>query len=504
MLHDSTFVSSSRLSIQFTSRGAQSILFPSKVPYCQRRSIRITLVEVVYFTEPATVTWIMRGTPNPAARAAARAQNHTIAMTNLPKGKGRMPKPKQAADRVVDLTEEPAQSAPQNFKPLATTPGRSPESVRKHDSVVKPIMGSASHPTGSGAGSSKLEGVSFPIQARCKRILANFLITKAKRNVPTDSQLPFKRHRLTSSVTPTLASERFPVFSKGTVEIVVSPTNAKYNYRLHRAVLERNSEWFRTSLSEADELHPDNADKIKFKSSGSGACYTFVLVADTLGQTHIVRKSPAGDSFDATCQASGLARSVLSAAPRTGVESSRQEVKVEAEQQVEAALADSSGPDIQTLEGYNSLFLTFYNVSPAINSNNISQALSQCEKILSIARDVGSVSVVQPHLNSALSQYPHRLFEAIAVDPPRWAKLAVALQSGLIFTESIIHLVGCWPSWPWSTSKETLDNELKDLLIRKAKILAEIRTDANHDLFLNTISIGEGGNERAVDMKSSF
>lgn len=65
------------------------------------------------------------------------------------------------------------------------------------------------------------------------------------------SSAPSKRNR-TAGLDPG-ANDAFPHFSKGTVGIYLS-SDPMYQYRLHKAVLERNSSWFSQSFKAWEDM----------------------------------------------------------------------------------------------------------------------------------------------------------------------------------------------------------------------------------------------------------
>lgn len=134
----------------------------------------------------------------------------------------------------------------------------------------------------------------------------------------------------------------------------------------------------------------------------------------------------------------------------------------------------------------------YYNRAPSISTTSISAALIQCEVIVSIATFYGSLHVVRPYLGNILSQFRHGLFAAIAEDPPRWLNLSVSLESASIFSEALIHFVGCWPHCYWPTSAATIAQGMTDLITQKAKRLSDLRRGVDQELLTNSLST-EGG-----------
>lgn len=146
----------------------------------------------------------------------------------------------------------------------------------------------------------------------------------------------------------------------------------------------------------------------------------------------------------------------------------------------------------QYLAAYNDLFLMYYNRAPSVSTTSINAALTQCEVIVSIATFYGSLNVVRPYLGNIVSQFRHVLFAAIAEDPPRWFNLSIPLETGSIFSEALIHLVGCWPSWAWPTPMTTIASDMTELIKKKAKRLSDLRREVDQELLTNSLSAEEG------------
>lgn len=151
--------------------------------------------------------------------------------------------------------------------------------------------------------------------------------------------------------------------------------------------------------------------------------------------------------------------------------------------------ADKSKPATNLLQAYNNLFLAYYNLSPKLCIDDINIALSQGESLIRIAEGHNSINTIRAYVGHSLSQYRRELYTSIAKDPPRWLRISIPLQSTAIFTESIIHVVGCWPSWPWPTKRTCLSKDVRKFILYKAKKLDEKRLKVIQDLFLNTIII---------------
>jgi hypothetical protein len=139
---------------------------------------------------------------------------------------------------------------------------------------------------------------------------------------------------------------------------------------------------------------------------------------------------------------------------------------------------------------YTQVFGTFYNIAPSIETMDIGCSLVQSEELIKIAENLACVHLIRPHLGDVFSQYRQKLFIAIKSDPPRWIQLAMALENASIYQESLIHLVGACPTWPWETKRTALNPELHQLIARKSEALDQMSTEAERDLLIATIRVG--------------
>ena len=101
----------------------------------------------------------------------------------------------------------------------------------------------------------------------------------------TKSQTPNK-HRRTSHEPTSAGENEFPRWSKGTVWIHLSD-DARYQYQLHKAVLERTSTWFGEELRKK----VDDSATVAVEAPRQGVTYLFVLENDVHGgQPTLIRK----------------------------------------------------------------------------------------------------------------------------------------------------------------------------------------------------------------------
>ncbi|KAI9781524.1 MAG: hypothetical protein M1839_005939 [Geoglossum umbratile] len=322
--------------------------------------------------------------------------------------------------------------------------------------------------------------------------------------------------------------DSFPIYSDGTVEVIVSEDPAHY-YRLHKAPLEGSSVWFTESLSqpfveagqildseqvryryilcagkEGDEplltrvslVDPPNAELIKLEEAFTTTpVLTTSPPVEGLTSSELTTVTP-GTVGTINRSASECSVIIIGsreiAAPDVGRHNT---IEIEAEIKARAERIQK-----RRLEAYNNLFLALYNHEPQIATTSIRIALGQCEFLVRLAELYGCLGVVRAHICASLHQYRDDLFKAIAKDPPRWLLISIPIRSGPIFAEAAIHCIGCWPQWPWKTSWDFIPSRAIALIKAKAFELFHLRANTERNLFLNTISLearsarlGEGG-----------
>lgn len=163
---------------------------------------------------------------------------------------------------------------------------------------------------------------------------------------------------------------------------------------------------------------------------------------------------------------------------------------VKAEEATGARNGVFSSDDV--MAAYKSLFGTLYNAAPQISITNVKRALGQSEILVKLAQEYDCLQHIRPHLGNLLSQFRQTLFVSIKNDPPRWLRLAVDLESPYIYTEALIHLVGCHPSWPWATPRTEIVSQVHKIVKAKAQHLAKLTAAVERDLFLNDIQASDG------------
>jgi hypothetical protein len=160
---------------------------------------------------------------------------------------------------------------------------------------------------------------------------------------------------------------------------------------------------------------------------------------------------------------------------------------------VDAASTSSRSKDhTDIVDQYDQVLGSFYNIPLRIPSGSITATLSYCESLLQIAQDLGCTQLISAQVSTALQSHRQALYIAIKSDPARWLLLSIALENSAIYTESLIHIVGAHPSWPWPTKRCTLPDEIMQLVKRKSADLDQMCTEAERDLLLLTITYPTG------------
>ena len=141
------------------------------------------------------------------------------------------------------------------------------------------------------------------------------------------------------------------------------------------------------------------------------------------------------------------------------------------------------------LLAHHNLFSIFYCRPLLISSTDISKALEQCERLVAIAKFYNSLQVVAPHVGNLLAQFHHTLYSAIAENPPRWLKLAMALESPSIYQEALIHCAGSWPHWSWDVPCTSIHPKVLGIVAAKATDLEILCLRVNQELFVHSLSV---------------
>ncbi|KZM19510.1 hypothetical protein ST47_g9423 [Ascochyta rabiei] len=242
----------------------------------------------------------------------------------------------------------------------------------------------------------------------------------------------------------------------GTCDTVRPPRQ----WQLHSAVLTRNSPWFARSIRE-QQAASKTADWLLFALEKIND--RFVLVAQNPeGDRPISRKPDSDETLLKECQSKCI--------------SQRAKTKI---------IQD----DIVV---YEQVFGSFYNIAPRIEATNVKTATSQAKALVKIAQDLGCIHLISSHVGNALLQHRQSLYKAILDDPPRYLLLASALENEFIYAESLIHLIGAHPCWPWPTKQSALPDTIRQLIVKKSRELDMQVLETERELLLLTITTKRG------------
>jgi hypothetical protein len=147
-----------------------------------------------------------------------------------------------------------------------------------------------------------------------------------------------------------------------------------------------------------------------------------------------------------------------------------------------------------TIDLYDQIFGTFYNIPASIPTDSIIRALIFAEQLTKIGSAIDCLHLLRPYINAALLNYRQTLFTSIASDPARWLLLSLTLHNEGIYTEALIHLSGAHPSWPntWPTKRSALPPGIRRLVATKSRELDQACLQAERDILLLTINVHNG------------
>ncbi|CAN9370427.1 unnamed protein product [Alternaria alternata] len=176
-------------------------------------------------------------------------------------------------------------------------------------------------------------------------------------------------------------------------------------------------------------------------------------------------------------------------------------IKVENEDS-DSKAAQGITPDRTTIiDMYSQVFSAFYNVAINIPTTNIAASINHSKLLTKIADDLGCLEKL-PNLTSQMNatpfQHRHTLFRAIKNDPARWLLLSLSLKNESIYKESLIHMCGAHPCWPWPTPRSSLPEGIRYLITTKSSKLNQQCAEVERELLLLTIYVGRGTNNHAV------
>lgn len=229
----------------------------------------------------------------------------------------------------------------------------------------------------------------------------------------------------------------FPVFSAdGDVSINISSTNGLRHrrYLLHRHVLRQSSGFFRRDLAgSATRSHNGcyTLDRDSATSAGTPRLVWFDHSLATSTSTPDLSLPPLPTRQRKPIASRGTLRRTV--ASQASLVSSGQHAM------------NHINFDDDVFKDYDNLLRIFYNLPPALDSENVATAYTECKALLYLAESYDALDVVGPRLDHHLLCFGNRLFRQIAKYPPSYLKLGLLAKSKVIFSEALTHVVGQWP-----------------------------------------------------------
>jgi hypothetical protein len=130
--------------------------------------------------------------------------------------------------------------------------------------------------------------------------------------------------------------------------------------------------------------------------------------------------------------------------------------------------------DIDMTVIFSQIFASFYNIPPSILTFTLPTTLIHAEALITVGTTLSCLTnlpILTSTLNATLSQFRQHLFQDVRSDPTRWLLLSLSLTNDNIYTESLIHIAGAHPVWPWATKRSVLPEEIRSLVVKKSREL---------------------------------
>ena len=269
-------------------------------------------------------------------------------------------------------------------------------------------------------------------------------------------------------------AEFFPIFNTGDVFIKTELVTPSKQWQLHSNILARFSSWFAKSLS-------------SMATSTIGAQCASYIIEEVDGKILLVQQQATGE------------RPVIEDANNGTLKNIKITMKNE-DPEYKPSFCNPTD-HAATIDLYDQIFSTFYNIPIDLSAANIAASLTHSENLTKTARNLGcleSLASLTFQINATLLQHRHALFRAIKNDPARWLLLSLSLQNDSIYTEALIHMSGAHPCWPWPTPRSNLPEEILRLITTKSASLNHLCTEVERSLLLLTIHVGRNANSHAV------
>jgi hypothetical protein len=284
-----------------------------------------------------------------------------------------------------------------------------------------------------------------------------------------------------------IPTDTYPVFDTGNIFIECHLVTPPKQWRLHNAILDRHSCWFRNAMRTAPRHSEQSNSSLFFLLEEHDGNVTLVLQGDKPVPKSNDNPSLALQAADT--QSSPDTEAMLS--PPASLSSSPP-----ASTSVITTVSTTDaihGPDHQIhtniVEAYNQIFGSFYSIPLRIPVDSLLASMTTCEALVQIAHDLACTSLISTQITTALQHHRHALFTAIASDPARYLLLSMRLENDSMYTESLIHIIGAHPNWPWPTKRSVLPPEITKLVVRKSEELDRLCADVERELLLLTIQV---------------
>jgi hypothetical protein len=142
---------------------------------------------------------------------------------------------------------------------------------------------------------------------------------------------------------------------------------------------------------------------------------------------------------------------------------------------------------------YDQVLSSFYSVPLQIPTATITDTIASVESLVKISEGLSCTHLIAPSCTAALLSHYRPLFTSISQDPARYLLLSLLLRSTALFKDSLTHIIGCHPTWPWPTPRSVLPLHIIDLVVRKSEELNRMCVETERELLLLTIEIHRDG-----------
>lgn len=268
------------------------------------------------------------------------------------------------------------------------------------------------------------------------------------------------------------ATKCFPIFSSGNVFIKCNLVTPPMKWQLHSAILARHSSWFR------------DAQQLGAHHSNYFHTWLFLLLEELDGCLKLVlhKATPIKTENDVQTPDSALEDHL----PADTIPTSPASISYTSA--ISDSLTSSSQPR-PTIQTYSQILSSFYSLPLALPFATLPSTLSAAESFLKVAHSLSCTPIIATQISTVLHYHRRTLYTSIARDPARYLLLSILLRNKAIYTESLIHIDGAHPCWPWPTKRDVLPDAIMRVVKRKSKKLDDLVTEVERELLLATITV---------------